>query len=92
MRESLKRLFEFCRDNDFNGTVETAVDTGGIQIQVTIATGEGRRPHKRTCEIHLDTLASIKDGVDLVGITESRLVDALIAVVEKELDLNQPAD
>lgn len=92
MRESLKRLFEFCRDYDFVGTVETAVDKGGVVIQVAIATGEGRRPHKRSNEIHLDTIDSVKDGVDLVAITERRLVDSLIATVEKELDLNQPAD
>jgi hypothetical protein len=85
MRESLKTLAEFCRDNEMFGGIQVQVrPEGDVEILVSINPGEGRRAVKRTAVLPLLHLANVREGFDLVGATEERLVTAVIQAVTED--------
>jgi hypothetical protein len=86
MRESLSKLAEFCRDNDLVGTVICGVRGNGdilVSAAATAAEGGGKR-YKESAVVPLLHLANVREGFDLVGATEERLVAAVIAAVTED--------
>jgi hypothetical protein len=85
MRESLKTLAEFCLGNEYTGSLEAEPQCNGdVLVRATIRVGEGRRAYKELAVLPLLHLANVREGFDLVGATEERLVTAVIQAVTED--------